>query len=327
VDDPKDFIFARELNEIQLLFDNLASDPEKSLVDKMKDKLRPESLGEDWIERVFAISWPPEGSEKDQAKQAALLITAKDYLNSLTKPASGGSIAFTLLVTQDEFVKEFESAPDEDRDGGDRVLRPKKQKASRICLARDSYPDLMGKARSYRIFSWWLRTILIAWLCFTLLFSWYVAHGNARLADATAAHKMLADAEGIVRNAQSGEPLDRKNAADGQKGAPAPANGQGAANAAQKPVQHYCLVSRTGLPPGKRVQYDSIPQMESCAALAVAQRTLYQADVALSAWLRFWIAPPSSRYVVDWTETNGRHVEADAAARASIWGTAVLPVL
>ena len=99
-EDPKVFVLARELSEVHLLLDNIAADPATNL-SALTARTRPAWLAENWIEQVCGVNWPPADSERDQAQQAALLIKAKDYLNSLTYPASGATIAFTLLVTQE----------------------------------------------------------------------------------------------------------------------------------------------------------------------------------------------------------------------------------
>ncbi|TIL42780.1 hypothetical protein [Mesorhizobium sp.] len=94
----QDFIFSRELAEIYLLLDYLSGHPGKSLNTLMEEEA---STAKGWIEEICKITWPPEGAALDRAVQAATLLKARDRLNAWARPASGASIAFTLLVTGD----------------------------------------------------------------------------------------------------------------------------------------------------------------------------------------------------------------------------------
>src|SRR3954447_6594348 len=94
----QDFIFQRELSEVYLLLDYLSGRSNQSLATALAD----EKGGKVSIEELCEISWPPQGSKPEQAKQAAKLLLAKDKLNTAAKPASGASIAFTLLVAGDD---------------------------------------------------------------------------------------------------------------------------------------------------------------------------------------------------------------------------------
>lgn len=95
--DPKIFVLRRELSEVHLLLDNISSSSEKTI--PVGDA--PEPLGKEWLRRLCGIEWPSITTDEPTANEAELLIRAKDYLNGLAKPASGLTIAFTHLVTQD----------------------------------------------------------------------------------------------------------------------------------------------------------------------------------------------------------------------------------
>ena len=86
--DPKVFVLDRELSEVHLLLDHVSANP-NTTVSELSDGNRPNDLADDWIEKVCEISWPPDGSNEEKADDAALLIKAKDYLNRLSRPASG----------------------------------------------------------------------------------------------------------------------------------------------------------------------------------------------------------------------------------------------
>jgi hypothetical protein len=99
----QDFVFSRELAEVYLLLDNVSTDDSKVLpASPNADPLFAKEPGKDWIQQICEIGWPPEGSAQDQALDAAKLIRARDILNRAAAPASGSTIAFTLLVAGDE---------------------------------------------------------------------------------------------------------------------------------------------------------------------------------------------------------------------------------
>jgi hypothetical protein len=91
----QDFIFARELSEVYLLLDNVSMSTGKSLPAAPKDG---DDDAQDLIEQICQIGWPPTGSTADRAHQAAVLLRARDTLNAAAAPATGATIAFTLLV-------------------------------------------------------------------------------------------------------------------------------------------------------------------------------------------------------------------------------------
>jgi hypothetical protein len=207
VEDPKAFILSRELSEVHLLIDNLSASPDTT-ISALAAQERTTGLEADWLDRICRISWPPHGTQVDQAAQAALLIKVKDYLNRLSKPASGSTIAFTLLVTQgeeeaDEREPHLLAAPAALLGLPALAGRPGPP-PSRPSLASTAYPDLLSKARNFRRAMRLMSFVLLGWLVLTCLLSWYVAVGNAALADLKAARAQLADAEVRIGNAHAG---------------------------------------------------------------------------------------------------------------------------
>jgi hypothetical protein len=95
----QDFIFGRELAEVYLLLDYISGRSEKSLTATIGEK---PGDGDKWIEEICEIRWPPEGTKVAEGLQAKTLLLAKDRLNALTKPATGASIVFTLMVAGDD---------------------------------------------------------------------------------------------------------------------------------------------------------------------------------------------------------------------------------
>lgn len=98
----QDFIFLRELSEVYLLLDHISGQCNKRLTGTDADGFADTVLGPGWLEKVCEIGWPPTGSEVQKAQQAATLLRVKDRLNSAAKPASGATIAFTLLVSGED---------------------------------------------------------------------------------------------------------------------------------------------------------------------------------------------------------------------------------
>lgn len=106
-DDPppdhiQDFIFLRELSEVYLLLDHLSGRSDKELSESDLAKALGAPLPTDWLERICLIGWPPVGEEAKRADQAAILLRTKDVLNAAARPASGATIAFTLLVSGED---------------------------------------------------------------------------------------------------------------------------------------------------------------------------------------------------------------------------------
>jgi len=250
------------------------------------------TLEPDWLERVCRITWPPDPDEagtRRQAEQAALLIPVKDYLNSLAKPASGATIAFTLMVTQDEDP------------AGVGPRRGDARSHSRSSLAREAYPDLQQKARDFRRWMRMMGLVFALVLAGTCLLSWYAAFGNAALADMIAAENAVRDAElrvdgaglAVIDAVDADHPVRVRcvprqgdeaptSTSSGQQGAGSGGAGTGGADA---------------------------DVVEVCAALNEARMVRYQAREGLDTWASFWGNETTAR----WTLTT--------------LGTAVLPVL
>ena len=283
--DPKDFVLNRELSEVHLLIDNLSANPDKTFELMSVDDTH--ELSADWVEQICRITWPPEDAPQKAADQAALLIRAKDRLNTLAKPASGASIAFTLLVTQEENSAATAAGT------GDAP--------SRRSMARDAYPGLIRKASAFRLFMTWMGWILLIVLILTCLMSWYVAFGNATLAEGADAQATLATAEKRVNDADAGTgegstgrgrgaaaraasaPLPAATTAPGATGAPA---------APAVPVYVVSLCDRAKVIPALQAangstvpQFETVSQMQACSAQDKAEQAVRSVDQLLRKWL------------------------------------------
>lgn len=215
-----DFILDRHRSEVHLLLDNLSSNSDITI--PVTPDAEFAGLQGDWMQRVSEITWPPAKPEAQHevASQAAFLIRVRDYLNSLARPASGATIAFTLLVTQDESTKRKAQpvAP-----AGEAAPPASDGVPWRSSLAQQAYPDLVEKARRFRKMLRYLNRLLVAVLLVTVSLSWYLAYGNAALADYRAALREFDTAALQLSRAEQAAYAAETTAADtASEGAPRP---------------------------------------------------------------------------------------------------------
>jgi hypothetical protein len=201
------FIFYRELAEVYLLLDNVSASTHKSLPPPpAKPASGDADIGNapaqtettDWVEEICKIGWPPSGSNEELANEAATLIRARDLLNNLAAPASGATIAFTLLVAGEEYepktpgrklswwrraVLRLAGSHPEYAPPPELPIGPgwDGKAPSRLSLANIAFPNLAKPARSFRIFSRGLLLGLTASFLLTSVLSWDIATGNALL--------------------------------------------------------------------------------------------------------------------------------------------------
>lgn len=318
--DPRNFILKRELSEVHLLLDNLSADPDTT-IEALSTHEPPHGLGKDWIERICEISWPPSKSSAHRAEQAALLIRAKDFLNRLARPASGMSIAFTLMVTQ--------------KDGDQAAARQQTDSSAdetawRSSLAIRAYPDLKAHASEFRTWLNFIKVFLIGWLVVTCLLSWYVASGNNALADYAAARTRFVAAQqkiddleaGRAPSVFSGTPSTPK--ADGAE-TPAGSAPQGPSVGNVPKVERevgYCerwTWQETQYVGRRLKEYQSADHLQACRAFDIAESELEVAEKRPRGWLGVW------RWILEVGSAPGEAAAA-AAWLTALLGTAVLPV-
>jgi hypothetical protein len=317
--DPKVFVLDRELSEVHLLLDHVSANP-NTTVSELSEGRRPNDLPDEWIEKVCEISWPPDGSNEEKADDAALLIKAKDYLNRLSRPASGSTIAFTLLVTQEEAQrpgKWWGKAPAEGEPAPSRS-------PTRSSLAQTAYPDLITKAAKFRTWMGVISVGLLAVLVVTCLLSWYVAYGNAALAELVTAKEILASAEKRVGDAETAEDQDLGAASVGAgeakgdvKATPAATATLAAAPAGADGTKRQKFVGYC-----ERGSYLSAGQMQACEARAQAQDDVKRVQRRLNAWVCWFCGNAGEREAGRLADAPSR-----SAALANIMGSAVLPFL
>jgi len=298
--DPKVFVLKRELSEVHLLLDNISSNPDNRLPVTAAEV--PAGLDKDWLRKVCEIDWPPAKSD-DKAAEACLLIRTKDFLNTLAKPASGATIAFTILVTQDS------SKSRRRRDEPDGAA------PSRTSLASVAYPDLLAKARRFRRTVLWLSLFLFGWLLLTCCLSWGVSYGNAAIAQLSTAQANYDKA------IQSVEGTEVPSKPDTTQSPPRPGAQATPVPVTLRPAEDLCLKARKDLAAAAigATVYVSVAQLQACETLQQAAFTRSDARLTLAKWLRpftymsYMTANPDADYL------------ALANARVSILGNGVLP--
>ena len=325
-DDPQDFVLYRELTEIYLLLDNISTNPETTISALALRQDKPQGLEEDWIDQVTGVSWPPPNSRLEQAKQASLLIRVKDYLNRLAKPASGLTIAFTHLVTQED---DFE--------------RPTVDRSKPVCLdstlsrgglACIAYPDLYDTALRFRRVQWRINWVLVIWLVATCFLSWWVAYGNDSLREFKAATEQFQLAQQRVDDGEAG----RTRAVETPKGDSDDAGDDsnqpkvesppivGAAPAILVEEVGYCDRWRLRVPKDDErapnlPRWESAEQRQACLGLAQSERQVRHAEQRLYEWLG-----PICRFLLGVSKEEG-DASSTAARLTAVLGGAVLPIL
>jgi hypothetical protein len=318
-DSPTAFILDRELSEVHLLIDYISSDALKCLPEAVPDNTdhRHGHNGKDWVEKVCKISWPPEGTRDEKASQAALLVHAKDALNRLAYPASGATVAFTLLVAQED---DASSRAD--------LEQAEKNAPSRISLARSAYPNLISKAKGFRTGMAYIRLFLIGWLILTCLLSWYLAIGNSILAQLTTAQTAQAAL------------LERMTDADNGKDAHAPGSGTPPAGQADAPLGQSTPVTTStlsyrscrapkagpGAPTDKTAPGPDLQATSPlCDAAFEGEASILAIQKNLAHWL-FRPAPTPLYPISPSAHMKPDSLTASAATLASLLGTGILPV-
>ncbi|QBE66692.1 hypothetical protein [Pseudoduganella lutea] len=92
----EEFIFVRELYEVFLLLDHISGRWDKSLRDETGAD--PALI----IRTICEIGLAPATDPELRLSQAVALMRAKDMLNAVARPATGLSVAFTILVVGEE---------------------------------------------------------------------------------------------------------------------------------------------------------------------------------------------------------------------------------
>lgn len=193
----QDFILSRELAEVYLLLDHISAADGKKLPDLSGEPIFKD-LDKPWLVQVCDITWPPEDTTREQdARNAAKLLVAKDALNEAASPATGTTIAFTLMMAGEARETDKEASwwrrPRFGFGGGDgdsgngggalggggaggRPIIP-----TRASLAALADHGLARWALFYRSLLYFLFFFLFVWAMLTCFLSWDLATGTALL--------------------------------------------------------------------------------------------------------------------------------------------------
>jgi cell division septation protein DedD len=188
------FILERELAEVYLLLDHISAAQTKTMPATLPDEqvfgTPAMQANKGWVEQICEIAWPPSASTPQQdARNAAKLIRAKDLLNLHAYPATGATVAFTVMMTGEadgeislpwwRRLSRFLSGRGRPQLAG--VGWPGGRAPSRGGLAVRAYPNLAQSAAFYRAGLSLLLAFLVLWLLMTCFLSWDVATGSALL--------------------------------------------------------------------------------------------------------------------------------------------------
>lgn len=338
---PQNFIFGRELAEVYLLLDNVSTSASKALPEPPPDDplfgtKANGNKSKSWLEQVCEIGWPPDAGLNDRARKAAKLVRARDMLNQAAFPATGATIAFTLLVAGEDTL--LRSRHDHGAEPawwrrlllwtagyGHDAKAPtasfgvkwpwqgwKDEPPSRFSLATMAFPSLARSAKGFRWGIFALVVVLLVWLYATCRLSWDVATGNKLLDQFSAAQVAKSLIEGQIVEAQS-PPVN------------APAQQRAAGSAVD--AQHFC----SGGSPAKPIALDS-NQLKLCLKQRQAIYDDRLAQINLTAWARqrdafaFPITPIVGHYL-EIDSTDGRTFnEQSVSAWLAILGGVILPI-
>jgi len=176
----EEFIFVRELNEVFLLLDHISGRWDKSL-----HNFHNHDDGEPHIDELCTIGLTPPDNDQQRVAQAVKVLCAKDRLNAAARPATGLTIAFTLLVVGEDNQRDWRNwlralvlrraiLP-----GPERPAHA--DKPTRLTLARYAFPGLVKAADRFNRRIFWIVLLLLLGLIITCVMSWHITGGNAML--------------------------------------------------------------------------------------------------------------------------------------------------
>ncbi|MGO4377645.1 hypothetical protein [Pseudoduganella sp. RAF53_2] len=319
----EDFIFVRELNEVFLLLDHISGRWDKSLYGNgIADDGSPH------IKELCAIGLTPAESDTDRVLQAVRLLCAKDRLNAVARPATGMTIAFTLMVVGEENPRKlrnwFRNLAYRGNRGHDAApLRPRHaiywDMPTRLTLARYAFPGLIDAAKRFNRRVFLIVLLLLIGLVLTCVMSWHVTGGNVILQHLDALSQQHAAVVKSISDAELRFTSDEQ-ARRAKSGAVTP-----------EPVQavQYCLaVDEAGL-----AHYRNTEEYQLCTRRRQIETQMTAVRTNLRNWLQpwkdcygrvsAWFSTPHEKAV---EEIQKRGTEELAQIVTLVVGTAVLPL-
>ena len=176
-----ELLFKQDLNEVHLLIDFVSGRADRSLsmlsIPDPEDPTKTMASGV-VIKAIAEMRYPPDGTKAVNARNAAILLIAKDRLSALATPANGLTIAYTRLFLEAEGKGSISFA----RRWLERwTQQPNPHHDIRIDLAQRSFPGLQAHARKFRVWREALAYFSLIWLFLTALAYWDAALGRAAL--------------------------------------------------------------------------------------------------------------------------------------------------
>jgi hypothetical protein len=184
-----EFLFKKELDEVYLLLDFISGRTDKDLsrlavpdpVPPADATARPDLSPRDVMRRLSLIRYPPTGTRKQNADDAALLMLAKDRLTALASPARGITIAYTVMFTEVSWIAVLRGLlralfwPVRRRTPAD--LAP--AHGHRFTLAANAFPGLVAEVDRFVLLLIMLLGFSLVWLLLTGFTYWDVAIGRS----------------------------------------------------------------------------------------------------------------------------------------------------
>jgi len=310
-----DDLIQHDLDDAYLLLDHLSGRGDRSIAGIELDHRDKSGQKLNLIDAVCQIKWPA-AQEQVASEQAAILFKARDKLNQLASPATGLTIAYTLLVAPDaRSESQFSSK--------DKVPFCNGYPHS---FARRAYPHLIESAQRCRKWIDRLPMLMILALIVTTLLSWYVSYGKfilLRIEQLDSQRAEIAAALDLVEKPRPAVTSSGK-----------PARGK-LSEAWLQDEQHLAQRCRDA----KQDPQVSVSLLRACMATEQLERKRKAADEALTEWTSYalWLPQSAAAFAalldgpipkpMDDQLTSPEREEQWSANLVAILGNYVLPMM
>jgi hypothetical protein len=177
----EELIFRQYLDEVHLLIDFVSGRADRSLATlTMPNPTAPsETMNSGAIvQAISEMRYPPGADSAVNARNAAILLMAKDRLSALADPARGLTIAYTAMFIAAEAGGTIATWL---RRKWPRVFGRNPPHDTRVDLAQRTFPGLAPHAHKFRVWRDLLAWFAILWLFVTGVAYWDAGLGRAAL--------------------------------------------------------------------------------------------------------------------------------------------------